>query len=258
MNREELARITKEAGRVALKYYNKNYTVTTKSDNSPVTEADMAVHKYLTVALEATDIPILSEEGSAGVISDTDKLWVIDPIDGTKDFIQKTGDFAVMVALVEVGVPNMTAVYVPAADEIYSAEKDKGAFLKRGDEEERIHVSKISDSKDARLLVSRNHPNKVTARLEEELGISRVIPVGSMGVKLVRIARGDADICLYSTNKLGWWDVAAPQLILEEAGGKVTDVNGAVIRYEGNNTYIPNGVLASNGFLHHEAVCVLR
>ncbi len=257
MHIEKLVKIVQGAGAVALEYYSKDVKVELKEDNSPVTEADIAVHKYLSLKLKETDIPILSEEGSHDDFADKDLLWIIDPIDGTKDFIQHTDDFAVMVAIVKNGLPVMSVVYAPAHDKLYYAEKGKGAYVLKGGKKTKLAVSKVSSSSEASVMVSRNHIDDVVGIIGQKLGISNLIKAGSIGVKLGIIAEGNAEIYANSYSSLGWWDVASPQLILEEAGGKVTGMDESEIRYTGNDFHVLQGVLATNGMLHKKVLEVL-
>ncbi len=249
MSVEEYAEMVKDVSSLSLEYYKRSVEVTYKEDDSPLTEADRVVHRHLVSELSKTNIPVLSEEGNQEVSSTDGELWVIDPIDGTKDFIQGTDQFSTMVALVQDGVPIMGIVYAPALDELYFAEKGKGAYLQVGDKVERLTVSDRGDLADATLVVSRNHGSPEYEEKLEEIGVKKR-EKGSIGIKLGEIAKGDAEVYVNHYRKLGWWDVLAPQIILEEAGGKVTGLSGEVLRYDEPPYQVVEGVLASNELLH--------
>lgn len=250
MDINTLVDVVKKAGLLSLEYYGGNIETFQKEDASPFTKADTAVHTYLTAELEKTGIPVLSEEGVQEVVPKDGMLWVIDPIDGTKDFIHQTDEFSVMVALVKEGVPVQAVVYAPALDELYYAEKGNGAHRVTAGKMEQLSVSSVEDLKDATFVVSRNHGSPEHEGKLMEAGVTNRVPIGSIGIKLGEIAKGSAEIYVNDFRKLGWWDVAAPQLILEEAGGMVTGMDGNVCVYSEKPYQMTQGVVASNGLLH--------
>ena len=193
-----------------------------KNDGSVVTKADLNSHLAIKDVL--TDFPILSEEGDkTGRKNDT--MWIVDPLDGTNDFLNKTGDFSIMVGLLRKGKPLLGVVYIPAKEDLYFASYGKGAY-KNG---KRIHVRRKGDV----MLISRNHTTPKEKEYGKKLGANKFTPLGSIGTKLCTIAEGKADFYVNLSNKLGVWDACAPHMIVEEAGGIVTDKDGDALVYTG-------------------------
>lgn len=278
VNLKELKDEIRKVGDEIMKLYHQDINVQDKADSSPVTAADLLSNKLLVAILEKTNIPILSEEvKDSPERLDSDKLWIIDPLDGTKDFIQKTGEFSIMVGLIEKGEPVLGIVYAPALGKMYYAQKGEGAFLERRVESEdlgeslsiplnkgdtgglrfksqRLKVSDKNDFKDWSILVSRNHLGKEEVKLAESLEFREKRPTGSIGVKLGIIAEGKAEMYLHAIDKTWEWDVAAAEIILKEAGGEVTDIDGEKMVF---NKEVPKnfrGILATNGGRHGEIV----
>ena len=250
------------AGRAVMDVYGTDFGSQAKEDGSPLTEADLASHGIITEALAKTGIPVLSEEGEGGAPGGTgagEKAWIVDPLDGTSDFVGRTGEFTVMVSLVSGGRPVVGVIGCPAAGAggrgaVYAAESGRGAFrlAAGGTAWERIAVSGTADLRGATAVVSRSHLTDRERGMLESLGVARREAVGS-SLKACRIAEGSADVYLTYTDKMHVWDTAASECILAEAGGIMTDAGGAPLRYGGPGTNHANGVLATNGRLH-EAV----
>ncbi len=234
-----------------LRIYNTSFEVNHKSDTSPVTQADICSHLELSKILKPFGYPILSEESTENFDRSTTKtFWVIDPLDGTKDFIQQTGEFSIMIGLVRDGIPIFGIVSVPAKQKIYYAEKGKGAYLiKNNGAPLKLEVSTNKTIRNASFITSRNHFANSMQKFTENNKL-RLIKCGSNGVKLGFMAEGMADVFFNPTDKMGLWDICAPQIILEESGGTVSDCHGLPIDYLSSNTKIPFGIAASNTILH--------
>ncbi len=243
---DEIIGIVREAGKRTMEIYEKDFSVKEKEDKSPVTEADLASEKILIAGLKSFGFGICSEED--GVSGSGDKMWVIDPLDGTMDFIQKTGEFSIMVGLLENGKPIMGIVYAPAIDLLYYAEAGKGSFIVEKDKEPRkINVSAIDDASRFRMVISRNHFRQNDKDVALRLGIETFKGLGSVGVKYGEIAKGDAEICIYQTQKLGLWDCCAPHVILKEAGGEVFGMSGKDPIYDFTTLKMADGFIGTNG-----------
>ncbi|WP_424495033.1 3'(2'),5'-bisphosphate nucleotidase CysQ [Salinimicrobium sp. GXAS 041] len=218
-------------------YDNEDFEVEAKGDDSPLTKADIASHVIIMEYLKETDIPVLSEEGKHlpyEVRKTWKKLWIIDPIDGTKEFIKKNGEFTVNIALVEDQVPVLGVIYVPALGQLYFAEKQNGSFKIENirnfismesvwSEVERLP---LNISKDCYTVVaSKSHLSPETEeyinRLKEENGQVNTISKGS-SLKLCMVAEGQAD-CYPRFAPTMEWDTAAGQAICMYAGKKVID-----------------------------------
>lgn len=243
VDREELCAIARKAGdAIAMLHGN---AVALKADGSPVSSGDTLSHEILTKELQRYGLPVCSEEG--GEMSAADSFWLIDPLDGTKDFLAGRPNWSVMVALVNDGAPILGAVYAPALGELWSAEKGKGAYVEDAAGVRRIHVSARGLTDAPRALMSYSHATVNSEARMEKLGFS-IERIGSVGVKLGLIAEGEAE-AYWTDAPLKEWDVCAPQIILEEAGGRVTDVHGDMITYSGKVRALM-GCLASNSIVH--------
>lgn len=243
--------LLKNIGDEVMKIYNSDFTHEIKSDESPLTKADLLSEKMLIEKLneEFSDYGIISEETpNEKDVYEKERIWLIDPIDGTSDFIQRTDEFSIMIALLENRKPILGVVYLPAKDVFYFALKGEGAYFKEKDNEaERIHVSEICDINEFRLVRSRNHFSLRDERICENLKIKSFLKMGSVGVKFGAIAKGDAEICYYTTDKMGIWDDASSHIILKEAGGDVFDINGNEPEYDLEGRKMKYGFIGTNG-----------
>jgi 3'(2'), 5'-bisphosphate nucleotidase len=260
----DLARV---AGARVLEFYALEIIAEQKlgADNyaEPVTIADKTASRIIVEGLTAAfpTHAILSEE-EADVLDTrlaAEKVWIIDPIDGTWGFIKKDGDFCVQIGLTEKGEAVLGVVFMPVHDELFFAVKGAGAFLVKGDgEPEPLRVSDVTDFAKMNLASSRNHRSPKMYRVIEDFGFPREIQRGSVGLKVGLIARREADLYIHLSPRTKFWDSCAPQIILEEAGGRMTDLFGARIRYDLTDVQNHNGILASNGASHDELVSRLR
>ncbi|MCC5940931.1 MAG: 3'(2'),5'-bisphosphate nucleotidase CysQ, partial [Balneolaceae bacterium] len=198
---EQIKAIAIEAGEAILTFYNDDISFNRKDDNSPLTKADLAAHKIIVKGLKelAPGIPIISEESEIPDY-ETRKNWtmffLVDPLDGTKEFIKKNGEFTVNIALIEGDSPVLGVVYIPAQDRLYFADKESGAWLQNGaDRAFKISHTPYDKSKPARIAVSRSHGGSDTIERLAKLGIevSEEIPYGS-SLKICLVAEGKADI----------------------------------------------------------------
>lgn len=244
-----------KAGEETLKIYKSNIKYEIKEDNSPVTEADRVSDEIILSGLKQFNYPVLSEES----VDDSDRLsskrvWIVDSLDGTTDFIQKTGEFSIMVGLVEDNKPILGFVYLPLKDKLYYAPKGQGSFLESNGIIKRIKVSNINNFSKSRLVVSRNHLKPEDKKKANEMGILRLKKSGSNGIKMGLIAEAEADIFYNTTNRMSQWDSCAPEIILTEAGGKVTDIEGNEILYNTEKIKLERGLVASNGIIHNKII----
>jgi 3'(2'), 5'-bisphosphate nucleotidase len=226
-----------------------------KDDLSPVTVADRAAHDIIMEHLTATGIAILSEEAEGVPLPYPERIWIVDPLDGTKGFIRKTGDFSIMIALLEEGRPVLAVVDAPVMDRHYFALRGEGAYVVKNGETRKLQVSdRVAPT--SRGLLSVNHAQPYMLEVMETLGVTEIIQVGSVGIKAGHIADNLADFYL-NRGALGEWDVCAPELILTEAGGTVTDVRGELLMYGNPDHRITHGIVFSNTACHNEVVKTL-
>lgn len=259
--------LARKAGKLIREYYALEIIAEEKFgvDNfaEPVTIADRTASTIIVEGFAEVfpDDAILSEEEPDDHARRLSKkrVWFIDPIDGTSGFIKKDGDFAVQIGLAENGVPVLGVVLLPARDALYFASKGNGAFLVEQDlAPQPLHVSTEIDFSRMNLAASRNHRSPNMWRIIEDLGIRQEIQRGSVGLKIGLIAEKICDLYIHLSGRTKFWDTCGPQVILEEAGGKLTDIFGSPIRYELQDVQNHNGILASNGVSHDYAVQSLR
>ena len=249
-----------KAGQAALSFYNSEVEVEQKSDNSPITQADKESNRIIIEELKDFDYGILSEEKEDDKTrSDKDRVWIIDPLDGTKDFIHQTDEFAVMIGLVErsgkIYRPVLGVVYVPARDVVYYGLDGQGAYVQKGDEEpEKLGVSQHDDPSQCRIVVSRFHGSDLEEKVFQSLGLKEKVPCGSVGVKVSKIASGEAELNFNPSDKTWEWDVCAPEAILREAGGTLTDMDGRFFNYNKEDPRNYRGYLATFGEGHNRII----
>lgn len=200
-------------------YETGDFSVEAKSDNSPLTKADRAAHNIIVAQLEGSGLPVLSEEGKAidyNERKEWEYFWMIDPLDGTKEFIKKNGEFTVNIALIKNGKVVLGVVYAPVLQDIYYAVEDDGAF-KNG---EAINVREFNMSDSAlNVVASRSHLTSETQEFLDVLNEPKIVSKGS-SLKLLMVAEGSADLYPRYAPTMEW-DTAAAQIIVEEAGGSV-------------------------------------
>ncbi|MDN7126217.1 3'(2'),5'-bisphosphate nucleotidase CysQ [Pseudidiomarina terrestris] len=264
---EGAADVALQAGDLIMELYEEQaYATYEKSDSSPVTSADLAAHKFITDQLKTLtpDIPVLSEEGAHLSLAERQawqRYWLIDPIDGTQEFIARSGDFTVVIALVEQHQPTLGVIYWPAGDKLYLAQKDRGAFRRDINGEQRLRVHKFSNPEQdpLRLAISRRQPReRVLQRMNPDREISTV-PAGSCSLKACLIAEGQAD-CFLRVGPTGEWDTAAADVIVGEAGGSIVSEHFKPITYNkeadlGNPNFVILGDEAVNWrnvFIRHQ------
>ena len=242
-----------KAAEKIIEVYETDFSTEKKDDDSPVTQADIESNKILEDALSQTGIVILSEEDTDDKKRlSAEKIWIIDPLDGTTDFVNRTGEFTIMVGLVENHKSVFGLIYWPTKKKLYLAEKGKGTFC-FDDEWQKIEVSSISELQNCHALVSRHHLSEKEKKLLDEMEISAVTSLGS-SLKVLEIASGDAEIYVTTTNKMKQWDTCASNCIISEAGGKMTDISGNEMVYNTEIVNHENGILVTNGLIHQDAL----
>ena len=231
---ERLLEIAIAAGRTILAVYHRDFSVEHKDDDSPLTAADLASHQAITAGLATLDpdTPILSEEG-ADIPFETrstwQRYWLIDPLDGTREFIKRNGEFTVNIALIENGHPVTGVVHVPASGESYLGEVGVGAWkIDTNGKRTSIHVNERRAAT-VRIAGSRSHAGDSLLHFLGRIGDHEIVSMGS-SLKLCLVAEGAADVYprLGPTSE---WDTAAAQAVVEAAGGQVTDTELQPLRY---------------------------
>ena len=247
MDLQELLNIAKHASHEAsLKileiYESGDFSIEAKSNNSPLTLADKAAHDIIISHLEKTGIPVLSEEGrkvSYEKRKSWDTLWIVDPLDGTKEFIKKNGEFTVNIALVQNGKPILGVVEAPVLETIYYGIVGEGAWRKSGNIEQRLEGIKALDLSKVglRVVASRSHLNQDTQEFIDQLVNPEIVSMGS-SLKFMMIAEKKADIYPRFAPTMEW-DTAAAHAIINSLDGKVVDIQNDLLIYNKENLLNP-------------------
>lgn len=241
------------AGIIVRQWYEGDYTVREKSSDSPVTEADIEANQQISAMVRGAfpEDGWLSEETRDSPERLTKaRVWVVDPLDGTKEFIKHIPEFCVCIGLVENGVPVLGVSYNPVREELFAAARGQGVTLNGAT----VHVSIEGNLSAGRFLASRSEADR--GEWDAFQGILRVELTGSVAYKLALIAagRGDATFSLTPKNE---WDVCAGAALIAEAGGRITDRFGRPLRFNQQDTKLP-GIIASNAHLYEPILQLLR
>ncbi|MDQ3801568.1 MAG: hypothetical protein M3384_19270, partial [Acidobacteriota bacterium] len=259
--------LARTAGKTILEFYALDIIAEEKlgADNfsEPVTIADKTASRMIVAGLVEAfpEDGVLSEEETdvVEIRSTRKRVWMIDPIDGTWGFIKKDGDFGVQIGLTVGSEAILGVVYLPVHNTLYYAAKGAGAFMVQSEEApKRLEVSDKTDFTEMLLASSRNHRSPKMHRIIEDFGFRQEIQRGSVGIKIGLIAQQLCDLYIHLSPRTKFWDTCAPQVVLEEAGGKMTDLFGDPIRYDLHDVQNHNGILATNGAAHDETVQHLK
>lgn len=251
---QQVRQIAIQAGGEILRFYGKDHPVDYKADDSPLTLADKAAHKLISESLRelTPDMPVMSEEATVpeyGERQSWTRYWVVDPLDGTKEFIKQTGEFTVNIALISHGKPVMGVVYVPAQKISYLAESGIGSFKQTNEGEPQPIKTRSAPRGHAlrepplTIVASRDHAGPMVGKLLAAYPEAETRSMGS-SLKFCLIAEGAADVYLRDVPTMEW-DTAAAQCVVETAGGIVSDLNGARLAY--NKKDIRNPALLTRG-----------
>lgn len=242
-------------------YLNGTFDKEVKSDNTPVTSADIAAHNIISSALKTLtpDIPVLSEEDADIPFSQREhwnRYWLVDPLDGTGEFIAGSGDFSVIIALVEHNRPIMGVVYVPMTEVCYYAIAGLGAYKRDEQSEVRIISRQLADSDEPplKLAVSRRQDPQSVLKLFNQPKHCELIVLGGAALKSCLIAEGKAD-CYVRIGPTGEWDTGAAQIIIEEAGGQIMDLELQPLSYnERESLENPNFIVVGSPHLQWDRI----
>ena len=231
---EPLVKLAREAGDAILEVYATDFDVQSKADESPLTQADLASHRRIVTGLRelAPEIPIISEESGLPPFDERSKwslYWLIDPLDGTREFVNRNGEFTINIALIERGRAVLGIVHVPVQDKTYVGCEGLGADVRHADGKPvRIGVAKASASP-VRVVGSRSHRGSSLDAFIDRSGDCDLVPMGS-SLKFCVVAEGGADVYprLGPTSE---WDTAAAQAVVEQAGGSVVTLDGKPMMY---------------------------
>ena len=272
---EDLKNYSWDAADILLNYSKKIKNLSEKSKylksldlNDPVTEADLKVNERIINNIQENyfdmDYEILSEENvkqeSETAFKKSDWMWILDPLDGTKDFIQGTGDYAMHLALNYKQKVYIGIVLIPEKDELWISDGGKTWCESRNNSLKRFKFSKANSLQDMIIVTSKNHRNDNLKKLIKEINFKKVIVMGSIGCKISSILRGESDIyisiSLPSESSPKDWDFAAPEAILKSAGGAITNIDNEELSY-GGLSYEKGGIIvATNNRKTHKDICL--
>jgi 3'(2'), 5'-bisphosphate nucleotidase len=230
---EEVCRLSLQAGEKIMHVYGREFAVTLKRDDSPLTEADRVSHEFLVEHLTKLkpSLPVVSEESAEATSSaePDGPYWLIDPLDGTKEFLKRTNEFTVNVALIEAGKPRLGVVHAPALSLAYYAAQGHGAWLRREGQAPQIIRTRPAVASSMAVIASKDHAGPMVTAMLARLSKPSLQSMGS-SLKFCLVAEGKADIYLRDLPTMEW-DTAAAQCVVEVAGGAVCSIDGAPLRY---------------------------
>lgn len=250
---EQAEVIVREAGKIVRDYHDRPNEIDWKGVDDPVTAADRAVNAFL--VKELNDVfpgdAVLSEEMKDDLSRlGRSRVWCVDPLDGTKEFIARNGEFSIMVGLAVDGKAVLGVVYQPIFDLLYRGIRDEGSALKDPRGEFPLRVSDTGKPEKMGLVVSRSHRNPILDQIKKDLHVTRERISGSVGLKCGLISKGEADLYLHPAPGTKEWDTCAPEAILVGAGGRMTDCWGRRLVYNQADVRRCTGLVASNGRCH--------
>ena len=239
---EALGKLAREAGKAILEVYGTDFEVEEKADTSPLTLADRRSHQIISARLQTRypAIPVLSEEGREvpyTVRREWPAFWLVDPLDGTKEFVKKNGEFTINIALIQGTVPTLGVIYLPVPDRLYLADLRRGCWEQRGGSSRKLAMGMVPSASPPRVVKSRSHPSPDLETLLEALPAYESVSRGS-ALKFCALAAGEAD-CYPRLGPTWEWDTAAGQAIVTAAGGVMVSLDGTPFTY--NKPNLRNG-----------------
>ena len=257
-------KLAREAGSAILEFYRKPLEIEQKesfSNSEPVTEADRVANELIVKSLqkEFPEDGILAEESvDTSRRLDRPRVWMIDPLDGTTGFIDGNGDFAVQIGLAKNGEAVLGVVYQPLTGVLYRAVRGQGCWIERPNfMPERATVSTQNELHRMRLAASRSHRSPRMDRVVKAFAVKQEVRRGSVGIKVGLICEQQCDLYVHLSPRTKQWDTCAPEIILHESGGRITDLFGQPLRYNVREVQNRNGLVASNGVVHEKIVGAL-
>jgi 3'(2'),5'-bisphosphate nucleotidase len=252
--------LARRAGAIVLRYRSPDLAVDHKAHDEPVTRADREANELIVAGLARAfpDDAVLSEESAPrGEYRTAARAWMVDPLDGTRDYVRGLPGFAVMIGLCLDGQPSLGVVYQPLGEILYRAARGQGAFMEEAGATRRLRVGTCADPRGCRLVSSKSHRMATIDQVRAVLGIDDEIALGSVGLKLGLIARAERDLYVNPEGFSKLWDSCAPGVILAEAGGRLTDVHGQPLDCRAAEVRHTTGLLASNGLIHEAVVAAI-
>jgi 3'(2'), 5'-bisphosphate nucleotidase len=256
--------LARAAGAAILEHYEGPLDIEQKNfddDSEPVTQADRIANELIVTRLqrEFPNDGILAEESvDTSRRLGKSRVWMIDPLDGTNGFIAGNGDFAVQIGLAEEGEPIVAVVYQPSTGVLYRAVRGSGTWIERPQHDsQQLHVSNRKNLTEMRLAASRSHRSSRMNKVVQRFGFREEVQRGSVGIKIGLLIEQQCDVYIHLSPRTKQWDTCAPQLILTEAGGRMTDLFGEPLNYNVPEVQNRNGLVATNGASHEQIIGTL-
>ncbi len=252
--------LAREAGRVIMQVYASGFSVERKEKGDPVTEADKKANELIVEGLlkEFPEDGIVAEESPADRTQETrERIWYVDPLDGTNEFIAKNGEFSVMIGLAIHGKSCLGVVYRPDQDLLFGGIADQKAWVEEKGSQSPLSIPVSRGNGTMRMAVSRSHRHYRMADIQEGLGVEQEIRCGSVGLKVALIAKGMADLYVEPGPFTSLWDSCAPEALIRGAGGNFTDLFGNPIQYATHEIKNKRGLVASNGIIHDRIITTI-
>ncbi len=257
---DETARLARAAGAILMKIYATDFAVSYKGPNDPVTEADKRANEFIVAGLRAAfpkDGVVAEESADNSDALKKGRVWYVDPLDGTHEFIAKNGEFAVMIGLAVEGQARVGVVYRPVGEVLFAGIADQEAWVEEQGVRRPLRASTRAELPSLRLVMSRSHRHPLTDAIRERLGAGKEMTLGSVGLKTGLIAMQQADLYLELSGFSKAWDSCGPEAILRGAGGRLTDLSGKPLQYGGEELRNRRGLAASNGVCHDRVIAAI-
>jgi 3'(2'), 5'-bisphosphate nucleotidase len=250
---EVASRLAREAGTAIMDVYATSFAVSYKGPNDPVTEADKRANEVVVDGIRNAfpkDSIVAEETSDRSGALNKGRVWYIDPLDGTREFIKKNGEFCVMIGLAVDGQAQLGVVYGPVEQVLFVGITDQTAWKELNGARTTLSVSNVTTPKELRLAVSRSHRSALIDEFRTRTGIVREIRYGSVGLKVGLVAERKADVYIETSGISSAWDTCGPEAILRGAGGHFTDMIGKPLQYGGHDLHNRHGLVATNGACH--------
>jgi 3'(2'), 5'-bisphosphate nucleotidase len=257
---EFAVKLAREAATIVNTFYVGSSEVRYKSENEPVTEADRSANQHIVTQIQMAfpDDGVLSEESKDNLIRlERERVWIIDPLDGTKEFIARNGEFSIMIGLAIGGKAVMGVIMQPDPGLLYVGAVNYGAYLYEEGETIPLGVSDKTEANRMIMVSSRSHRQQIVDRVRKDLHITSERVSGSVGLKVGLISRQLADLYIHPSPGCKEWDICAPAALLEAAGGTITDCWGEPILFNKRDVRAHNGLMASNSQSHEKIVAIV-
>lgn len=258
-----LGDIAREAAAIINEVYSTPFDVDYKAPRDPVTDADRRANQLICQRLGQAfpGVPVVAEESDPSAFSGyraAPRVFFVDPLDGTREFVKRNGEFVVMIGLLDAGRPAFGVIHAPATGQCWRADVTRGAELVEADgSRRRLGVSATASLSEARVLSTRSHRSPALEQALAALGARRLDALGSAGLKCAEVAAGTADAYVAPARAGSRWDVCAGEALIHAAGGRFTDAFGEPIDYLSESLVNERGIVASNGSLHAEILARL-